>query len=505
MSVGSAATGLRGRAVRLTGAALAGGLSAFAYAPFELFPLSILSLALLLRLLLGATRARGGFALGLAWGLGTFLAGVSWLYISLNRYGGMAPPLAGLAVVLFCAYLALFPALAASLFVRWRARLSGRWSLSLLFAALWLLSELLRSRLFTGFPWLAVGYSQTVPSPLAGYFPLLGVFGVGFLAAWLAAWLVLGQWRQQFVSAVLPFVAVCAVGAGLQQVQWAAPSGAPVSVALIQSNIDQALKWAPERLRETLQILAQQVQTQRADITVLPETAFPLLLDQVPASYLAQLTEHVRGHNGDLVFGVFVRDPQGRIFNSAVTAGVSTSQSYAKQHLVPFGEYSPPAFGWFYRFVNIAMSNQTPGEPQQAPLQLGAQQVAVNICYEDLFGHEIIRSLPQATLMLNLSNLAWYGNSWAQPQHLQIAQVRAQETGRPMLRATNTGMTALVLPSGRVEAVLPAFERAVLRVDVQGYEGRTPYSYWGDWPAIGLCGLLLAWSALRRRAGRNAP
>jgi len=166
-------------------------------------------------------------------------------------------------------------------------------------------------------------------------------------------------------------------------------------------------------------------------------------------------------------------------------------QFYAKQHLVPFGEYSPPLFGWFYRLASIPMSDQTRGASDQAPMALDGQRVALNICYEDVFGAELIRALPQATLMLNISNLAWYGDSHAQPQHLQIARVRALETGRPMLRSTNTGMTALVQPDGQVAAVLPAFERGVLRVDVQGYQGLTPYARWGDRLVLGLALLVV--------------
>ena len=170
---------------------------------------------------------------------------------------------------------------------------------------------------------------------------------------------------------------------------------------------------------------------------------------------------------------------------------------------MPFGEYSPPLFGWFYKLAQIPMSDQTRGAPDQPPMRFGDQQVALNICYEDLFGAELIRALPAATLLLNISNLAWYGDSLAQPQHLQIARVRALETGRPMLRSTNTGMTALVQPDGRVSDVLPEFERGVLRVEAQGYEGLTPYARWGDWPALGLALLILMAAFLRSARGRG--
>jgi apolipoprotein N-acyltransferase len=199
--------------------------------------------------------------------------------------------------------------------------------------------------------------------------------------------------------------------------------------------------------------------------------------------------------------GVFRRDEAGRIYNAAVGLGTAPVQHYAKQHLVPFGEYSPPLFGWFYRLVQIPMSDQTRGAPDQPPMQLDGQRVALNICYEDLFGAELIRALPAATLMLNISNLAWYGDSLAQPQHLQIARVRALETGRPMLRSTNTGMTALVRPDGEVAGVLPAFERGVLRVEVQGYQGLTPYARWGDRLALAVALLITAWAVAAHLRG----
>lgn len=497
--------------LRLLLAAVAGGGVTLALAPFEFFPLAFLSLATLAFLLGGAERTRSGFGLGLAWGLGVFGSGVSWLYIALARYGGVPPPLAALAIGLCCAFLALYPALLGAAFVRLcrgpvRARLLPQ---SLCFAALWLLSEWLRGVLFTGFPWLAIGYSQTPPSPLAGFLPLLGVYGVGGIVAWLAALLGLA-WRQAGWRGLrLPLAAVAVAllaGGGFARVAWTTPVGEPLSVALVQTNVEQSLKWSPEHFAQVLQTNARLVRDTAASLVVLPETTLPALADQLPAGYLELLGDYARGNGGDLVLGVFTRDTEQRIYNAAISLGASAGQSYAKQHLVPFGEYSPPLFGWFYRLVQIPMSDQTRGAADQAPMVFGQQRIALNICYEDLFGAEIIRSLPEATLLLNLSNLAWYGDSLAQPQHLQIARARALETGRPMLRSTNTGMTAVVQPDGSVAAVLPAFEQGVLHAAVRGYQGLTPYARWGDRAALLLAVLALALACLplRRRAGREA-
>lgn len=494
---------------RLLWAALAGVGITLAMAPFELFPLSLLSLAVLAGLLAGAVRARDGFALGFAWGMGAFGTGVSWLYVALARYGGVPVPLAVLAIALFCAVLALFPALAGAVFVRLRRRPGLRRvaPAALLFAALWVAAEWLRSTVFTGFPWLAVGYSQAPPSPLAGFLPVLGVLGVGGLMAGSAAAFGLafaaGGWRSLRMPVLATAVVVLA-GGGLRQVVWTTPQGEPLRVALVQTNVEQRLKWDPAHFAAVLQTNARLVRDTDAQLVVLPETTLPALTEQLPAGYLDLLGEYARSRGGDLVLGVFTRDDAGRIYNGALSLGSAAGQFYAKQHLVPFGEYSPPLFGWFFRLLQIPMSDQTRGAADQAPMRFGAQRIALNICYEDVFGGELIRSAPDATLMLNLSNLAWYGDSLAQPQHLQIARVRALEAGRPMLRATNTGMTAVVLPDGSVQAVLPAFEQGVLHAEVRGHVGLTPYARWGDHAALvlaALCGALACLPGLRRREG----
>lgn len=494
---------------RKQGAAfLAGGASVLAYAPFELFPVAAVSLGVLFWLLgPGAPaslcadsrgrRARGGFGIGFAWGLGAMLAGVSWLYVALNRFGGMPMPLAGLAVLLFCAFMGLFAGFSGALFGALRQGRAGRDAL--LFAAAWLLGEWVRGWAFTGFPWLASGYSQSPPSPLAGFAPVFGVFGVGGLLAAVAALAVAAvgarNWRPALVA-----VLILAARVGLRGVAWTAPVGEPVRVALLQPNIEQSLKWRPEMLQRWLEVNLSMLRDNPAQLVVLPETTIPLLIDHLPPDYREALARTAAGHGGDVIFGTFVRDDAGRIFNAAVSLGSAPPAFYAKQHLVPFGEYSPPLFSWFYALASIPMADQTRGAARQPPMALAGQKVAVNICYEDVFGEELIRSLPEATLLLNLSNLAWYGDSFAQPQHLQIARLRALETGRPMLRSTNTGMTALVAPDGRVEAVLPAFAAGALHVAVRGYQGLTPYARWGNWAAV-LAALAVLGLAARRPRG----
>jgi apolipoprotein N-acyltransferase len=384
------------------------------------------------------------------------------------------------------------------LFVRLRRR--GVVLQAMLFAALWIAAEGLRGWVFTGFPWLSIGYSQTPPSPLAGWLPVLGVYGVGGLLAFVAVLLVLAPWRRmrEALPAGVAIAVLLVGGLGLGRMAWTQPEGEPLHVALVQTNIAQELKWRSEHVRDWLELNLYMSDVPDADLVVLPESTLPMLAEHLPEGYLDMLASRAAAYGGNLLLGVFQRDSQGQVFNSVTSLGASSSQTYSKRHLVPFGEYSPPLFGWFYELADIPMSDQTPGAPDQPPLRLSGQRIAVNICYEDLFGRELLYALPEANLMLNVSNLAWYGHSLAQPQHLQIARVRALETGRPMLRATNTGMTAVVRPDGSVSDVLPQFERGVLRAEVTGYTGMTPYARWGDWLAFVLAALGLVPTAIAR-------
>ncbi len=470
--------------MRVLVALIAGAVSVFAYAPFGIFALMLLSLGALAWLLARTERIGTGFLFGFGWGFGAFMAGVSWLYIALHRYGGLPMPLSAVAIMLFSAYLALYPGMAAALTVYLRPR--GALAQGGIFAAAWLLGEWLRGVVFTGFPWLASGYTQTPPSPLSGYLPVLGVYGTGGIVALTAGILVFANWkrRRSATAAVACACALVAGGYGLARVAWTTPRDESITVALIQTNIAQDLKWNSARLYDWLQVNADMVRSYPAQLTVLPETTLPLLVDDLPEGYLQALAQTAREAGGDVVVGAFLRDGEGKVYNGALSLGASGQQTYHKRHLVPFGEYSPPLFGWFFRMMNMPMSDQYPGDRKQSPMMLGTQRIAINICYEDLFGAELLDSLPEATLMLNLSNLAWYGHSWAQPQHLQIARVRALETGRPMLRSTNTGMTAIIRPDGTVLDVLPEFQRGALHAEVRGFDGSTPFARWGNRPAL---------------------
>ena len=469
---------------------VAGAAAALGFSP-GWFPVVLAAFAVLVHLWLAS--GRSPFLVGFSFGLGLFGVGVSWVYISMSRFGGLAAPLAAFATLGFCAGLALFPALTGWAQARLRAPLA--------IPALWVLTEWLRGWLLTGFPWLALGYSA-LDTPLAGYAPLGGVYLVSLAAASAALllWLIAAGERR-WLSAAL-FAAIGLAGAALQAVQWTRPSASPVSVSLLQGNIEQSLKFDPARYDRILETYARLAESSRARLVVLPETAVPRFLDQVHPRFIAHLQAIGTRNKGDVLLGVPVRPAPGQYYNSVVSLGLSPQAAYHKVHLVPFGEFVPPGFRWFVDAMTIPLADFSRGSPLQRPLAVAGERVAVNICYEDAYGEEILRQLPEATLLVNVSNVAWFGDSLAPGQHLQIARMRALETGRMHLTATNTGITAAIGADGAVIAQLPQFTEQKLEVEARGHSGATPYVALADGPALALSALLLFFFAARaRRSG----
>lgn len=499
-----------------------GLLGVGAFAPFSLWPLGIVCWTGLYLLLRQPGSLRCALGIGFLFGLGQFLGGVSWVYVSMHDIGGMPATLALLATFLFAGYLALYPMLATGSFWLMSARTVEhhahdaalqipRLLSPLLFAACWTACEMLRGYLLTGFPWLSLGYTQAPPSPLAGYAPVLGAYGLSFISAWLGGltgefWLRLRNLGWHWSSTLTPVTFVFAVlilgGLGLGQIRWTKPEGPTLKVSLLQGNVPQSMKWQADQYVQTLLTYFQLARSNPATLIVLPETAIPSLLSEAPAEFLQDLQRIGQEQRGNILVGVPTgenRPGASWYANSAVSMGVDPLQVYNKVHLVPFGETTPPGFAWFLKMIHMPLPDFVRGETDQPLLQLNHQKIAVNICYEDIFGSEISRRAQEATLMVNLSNTAWFGDSLAQPQHLQIAQIRALENGRPMLRATNTGMTAVLGPRGERQAVLAAFTRNALVTSVQGMQGTTPFQRWRDWPVIGLCLALMSWGLVTRR------
>lgn len=466
-----------------------GAFSVLGFAPFYFYPTSILSLIGLFYFWHVCDTPKQAAIAGFLYGLGLFGTGIYWIYISLHTYGGMPGMMAGFSTFVLAAFLSLFPAAVGAL----SKRISSHQKDAMLIAGpiLLALSDWVRSWIFTGFPWLTIGYSQLPHSPLAGYIPIVGVYGVSLITAfvaslislWLAKRPVTAIWRRNVIAALLSIIVA---GSLLKQVEWTTPEGKPLSVSLLQGNVEQSIKWAPEIAWRTLNQYLAMAESSSAKLIVLPETAMPVLSNELPPEVKTRLQQHGVKNKGDVLVGMVERE-NGEYFNSVLSYGSAETAVYRKSHLVPFGEFIPfkLAFGWIYRdWLNMPLSDLSRGSRQPQPMHVADEKVAVNICYEDVFGEEIIRQLPAATLLVNVSNDAWYGESYAADQHLQFSQARALETGRMMLRATNTGATAIIDQKGHVVAHAPHFVQTTLDGTAQGFTGATPYVRWGNWPFV---------------------
>ncbi len=463
------------------------------------------------------SRAAPGRAalLGLAFGTAWLGAGVWWLFISMHRYGGLSAVLSVAAVLALSAFLSLYLSAAMALFARFRRNLVV--FDSLLFAGCWLLAELARGVIFTGFPWAAAGYAH-VDSPLATLAPWVGVYGIGAAGALLVAIVVTGlRVPGQGAAGGLVGLIVCTVvlaGLGMVKPKPFTLASGTLQLSLLQTNVPQNEKFSTAYLPEALDWASSRLLASRADLVIAPETVVPLLPDQLPESYWTPLLRHFqRGPNAAL-FGRPLGSFERGYTNSAVGISRDTVRAadgfyrYDKHHLVPFGEFIPAGFRWFTNLMNIPLGDFSRGPLAASSFAVKGERVAPNICYEDLFGEELAARFadePVApTIFANLTNIGWFGETTALPQHLHISRMRSLEFERPMVRATNTGTTAVIDHTGRVTHSLPPLTQGVLEASVQGRVGLTPFASWasryGLWPLwiAGLVPLLLV-LPLRRR------
>ncbi len=466
--------------------------------------LQLLSLALLAGLLRGQPSARHAAFLGWCFALAWLSATWWWLFISMHVYGGLAAPLAVMAVLLLAASLGLYYALAAAL--AWRLGRAGPVAGACVFAATWLLAELMRGVWFTGFPWGAGGYAH-VEGPLAALAPWVGVYGIGFAAAiaagLLSAWvLAVSDLGARAAARSARLWTASAAGCAVLVLAHVVPAGQPgpagdrLSVALLQGNIAQDEKFQPSSgIPMALEGYARDLRASTASLVVAPETAIPLLPSQLPEGYLEAIADHVRRANQAVLIGIPLGSFSAGYTNSVIGLGPqATVYRYDKYHLVPFGEFIPPLFRWFTNLMQIPLGDFNRGRVDQTSFEWRGQRLAPNVCYEDLFGEELARRFVDPalapTVLVNLSNISWFGDTIAIDQHLQISRMRALELRRPMIRATNTGATALIDASGTVYQLLARHTRGVLEGEVQGYTGQTPFarwaSVWGLGPAWGL-------------------
>ena len=476
-------------------ALLSGGALVLAFAPFHLWPLALLSPALLMLLWL-KTPARWAVSIGYAYGLGLFGFGVSWVFHSIHEFGQAPWIFAALLTLVFVLVMALYPAA-----LGWLQRAGPgqrvAWRLLLVVPAGWIWLEWLRGWLFTGFPWLQLGYSQLLAdgsTPFAAAAPVAGVLGAGYLlllAVGATMALPLAR-RSGRAVAVLLLGVVVALLYGLAVPRWSQPEGEPIEVALVQGNIAQENKWDPDWLLPTVERYTGLTRDHYdADLILWPEVALPGTYRLFRQYVLEPMASELAASGAELLTGILYEGRDGRVYNSIIEIG-DDSEVYFKRHLVPFGEFMPLRqwMGWLDRFVLVATDDIWPGH-EATLLHAAGQVIGSSICYEDAFGEEMADFLPEATLLVNLSNDAWFGGTFAPAQHLQIARMRALELGRPLLRATNTGITAIVDARGKVVARAPASEAVVLRGRVAGHQGYTPFARWRNGPLIGLLTLLL--------------
>lgn len=485
-------------------ALFAGSVTPLAFAPFGLFPLAVFGPALLFVVWHGPSASRAAWR-GFLFGVGLFSVGVSWVYVSLHTYGHMPTALAAFTVLLFVALLALFPAAAGWLSGRLR-NLTPGWRLGLAAPAMWVLLEWMRGWFLTGFPWLALGYSQT-DTPLAGFASWVGVYGVSAAAAasgglLAAAWIDRHRaWRLYLPVAVGIWIA----GWLAAQMVWVQPVGAPLHVALIQGNTPIAIKWRPEyRTAIVDKYVALSERAARAQLIVWPEAAVPDYFDRIAPVLVPRLRRIARERDTEFLIGAVEREPAvSRYYNSVFAVGRENGR-YRKRHLVPFGEFLPfpGVLGWLLDYLHIPMSNFSAGAENQPLIRAAGQKIGVSICYEDAFGEEVIEALPAATLLVNVSEDSWFGRSLAPHQRLQMARMRALEAGRPMLRAANTGPSAIIDHDGAVRARSPEFTEYVLTGTVQPTSGTTAYARLGNVPIVALLFAVVAVLGWRGRMFR---
>ena len=478
---------------------LLGALLVSAFAPFHLWPLAILVPALLFWLVRHEESPRRLFLLGWLFGCGYFGGGVYWIYNSLHDFGNAPPAFAAFLTALLAMYLALMPAL---VLLCWRyARACfgprGIW----LLAPAWFGLEWFKGWFLTGMPWLSLGYSQTA-SPLAGYAPLIGVYGIGALCVLMAVCLVVSAERRRALPIVVLLALPCA-GYLLHQVDWTEPVERPLRVTMVQGNIPQQLKWRSDQFGNIFNTYWRETRRHDdSDLVVWPETALPGHSQQIGETLLPVLQEHALQQGAAILSGLIYIDPQSdEVYNSVMLFGRDTGL-YHKRHLVVFGEYYPMRWllDLFRGLIDIPYSDLAHGPDEQAPLRVGEHSLGVSICWEDVFSRAILRDLPRASLLVNVSNDAWFGNSTAPHQHLQIAQMRSLETGRVMIRATNTGVSAFIDHKGRVLGIIDQFRTASLTEEVQGRTGLTPFYYFArvQWLFALLPAFLLFYRYLRR-------
>lgn len=475
-------------------ALLSGAALTLAFSPFDIYSIAFFAPAILLYIFLSAKPKQ---AVGFGWlfGFGFFATGSSWVYVSIHQFGNASAPLAGFITLLFCAFLGLFFALFGYVFRKFFARVSELKQSLLVFPALWVLLEYLRSVLFSGFPWLLAGYAD-LTTPLKGFAPIFGIYGLSLITILISGALVVvlkpGNKMPKLLALSIIFATVF-VGWMFENHSWTKPAGGLIKVSLIQGNIPQTVKWDPSYLMQNINVYKHLTfENWSSELIVWPEGAMPIYA-QDAAQFINQLGMLAKKNHSNILFGVPIRnDKTGQYYNGLMLIGENEGQ-YLKRHLVPFGEYTPlmSIFGKAMQYFNIPMSSFTAGPKHQPDLVVNHIRIAPFICYEIAFPEQVLNASMHSELLLTVSDDSWFGHSLALTQQLQMSQMRSLETGRYQLLDTNTGITAFISPFGDIIQGAPIDQRVVITSRVQPMTGKTPLMKWCYYPVVAMVLLML--------------
>jgi len=465
-----------------------GATQVFAFAPFEYWPISFVSLGLFFYLTQSLT-PKPAFIAGLAFGYGLYGVGVSWVYVSLATYGGMPLWMGIIAVLGFSGLLALFIAVTLAL----ASRLFPSHFRLIALPFIWVIFEWMKSWVLTGFPWLDIGYTQT-PTWLLSWAPIGGVYLVSLVVVIISSLLATGFSTKRASGLLFPsglLTMIVLLSFVNDRMSWSTPVGTPIQVGIVQANVPIDQKWQPEVRDQVIaqyRSLSEQLQAQKnLDLVVWPETALPLYLQQTDTQFWGDIVQK----NTALLTGIMdspsiVQGNLDESYNAAVLSCEGEVQVYRKRHLVPFGEYLPLRFlfNWVLEYLELPMSDFSSWEGAQS-LSCGAINIGLSICYEDAFAAEYREFVGEATVLVNISEDAWFGDSFAPHQRRQMAQMRARELSRPMIRSANSGPSLFINERGRLLEASAQFEVAILSREIQPHTGDTPFKHYGNW-VIGL-------------------
>lgn len=489
------------RFIRRCIAVIAGALVPFAFAPYNIYFLVLVSLPCLFYLWSETKSRRETFILGYLFGFAMFGIGVSWLHISINLFGGMNIVGAYFFTFLLIAFISVYPALCGYLANRFFKDFY-----IIVLPALWLITEWCRGWILTGFPWLNIGTSQT-DSLFANYAPVIGDYGISFIICIIAVAitvLIKGSVKHKIISSIVISVIMIS-SLALNDINWTQKNGKELNVTLVQGAIPQQIKWHPEFRDKTYEIYSGLSEPYwSSDLIIWPETAIPSYY-HLADDFINRISAKQLSTNTLFMSGIVNKDLATDTYFNSILLIDDKHRFYNKHHLVPFGEYLPfkLLLDRMLRFLKIPMSDFSSGDANYKILETDQAVFGMSICYEDAYGSEIRGALPEANILINVSNDAWFGDSMAPHQHLQIARMRAIENGRYLLRSTNTGISAVINNKGKVAAVSPQFKPHSLNSKAELFIGQTPYSKYGNYLTLSLSLLLLLISFILQRKANS--